>query len=540
MPVAGDAFRNITNAMPPGTGGRLRRLGLSPRAQRLNELWARYKTQQYDVRLADWDGSQRPTSVEREIISSQGFIPPGFYDAGGQMDSLPIKFRRPSTPYHLAKVIVDRFTGLLFTESRHPRIRCPGDSDTEDYVAGIADVTRLWARCIEARQFGGATGSACMSFMFDEGRPVIEVHDPRWTTPKFVSRTNKKLTAIEERYQYPEEVFNPKTERYEEIAFWYRRTIDIRKDVLFKPVPVGSGDEPDWDNLIEREVEHGHGFCPVIWVQNLPVKGEVDGEGDCSGIFDLCDAIDMLLSAGNQGTILNCDPTPVLSTDKEDWPVLRKGSANAVKLEKGGGFSYAEITGAGPKAALEMADKLRSLALEVAQCTLEHPDVANRTATEVERSTESMNSKGDILREQYGQHAVLPLLEMIIAAARKLGTPRAVNGEVTRSTISIPPRVIEDETGNVTVVERKLGPGAPLQLLWSGYAKPSIKDASDAATAASTAKAAGLIDSESASQYVAPYFNVENPRAMIAKAKEEAASEQEAVQSSLMQANRSG
>ena len=44
---------------------KVRRLGLSPRQQVLNELWAHYRCMFYDARSVEWDGSKRQVGVER-------------------------------------------------------------------------------------------------------------------------------------------------------------------------------------------------------------------------------------------------------------------------------------------------------------------------------------------------------------------------------------------------------------------------------------------------------------------------------------------
>ena len=74
---------------------KLARLGLSPRQQELNRLWAWYQCAAYDARRVDWDGKEHLDPIEHEVVARGGYIPPGFYSAA----TLPIKFRRPTAPY---------------------------------------------------------------------------------------------------------------------------------------------------------------------------------------------------------------------------------------------------------------------------------------------------------------------------------------------------------------------------------------------------------------------------------------------------------
>jgi len=498
---------------------KLARLGMSPRQQQLNRLWSFYRCANYDARKVDWDGREYMDPIEHEAVARAGFIPPGFYQA----QDFPIKFRRPTAPYNLVKVIVDRFTGLLFSERRHPQLRVDGDSATEDVAQALAEAARLWPSMIQARAFGGACGSVCVGFQFSEGRPVVEVHDPRWVQPEFVDRSSMKLKSFEKRYMFPQEERDPATGAWVEIWYWYRRVVDENHDVLWKPVLVGDGAEPHWDNpaLIAEAVEHGFGFCPAVWIQNMPVSDDIDGDSDCHGIYDMAESIDALIAQANRGTVANCDPTVVIVTPDE-MPQVSKGSGNAIKLTQGS-VQYMEISGSGPNAAREMAQELRGMALEVSQCVLENPSNPGgaRTATEIERTYASMLAKADVMREQYGERGIKPLMEMMLKAARKSTTARQVNGQIERGSLVLPEKIDKHPDGTVTRAVRKLGPGGSLQLQWPGYFEPSLQDAQSAVQAASAAVSAGLVDKEHASKLVAEHFRVEDVTAMLAAVAEE-------------------
>lgn len=525
------AFHRIAGAVDPKLfNGNIERLGMTPRQMELNRRWAFYCTTQYDSRACDWDGTRRVDPVEREAISQAGFIPPGFRDLGGQM--LPLKFRRPSAPYHLCRVITERFTGMLFSERRHPNLDVEGDPLTDDWVVAIAEASRLWPQMIKARNYGGAMGSVAAGFQFKDGKPIVEIHDPRWCFPQFKDRIQLELSSLEKRYMYPVETLDPETERWVDVWWWYRRVINETSDILYAPAEVGQGQEPQWE--VAAQVDHNLGFCPVVWTQNLPVDDDIDGEPDCQGIWDLAEAIDTLLSQAYRGTVANCDPTLVLEgVGDMEIPQLQKGSGNAIKLPAGTA-RYLEISGSGPKAALDLAKEYRGLALEVAQCVLDHPDVAGRTATEIERLYSSMLGKADVLREQYGQKLVLPLVNMIRKAAVQLGSPVVdeVTGETTRMTVILPPRYDEESE---QPVERKLGaPNSVIAIHWPGYFDPSLQDAQLAATAAGAAKAAGLIDDENASKFIAPYFRIDDVKASLERMKNQQVEAQQQMESDLL------
>ena len=526
-PYAGRQMVSALNQKVMQDVNKVARLGMTPRQQHLNHLWAWYRCSVYEARRIDWDGKEAVSRLDAEAIATAGFIPPGFYDAGA---TFPLKFRRPSAPYNLVKVIVDRFTGLLFTEHSHPSFRAAGDPQTEDFVKALADVSRLWQTAILARTIGGAIGSVAVGFQFVDGRPVIEVHDPRWCNPKFKDHVTLQLESLEIRYMKPEEVFVGG--QWEEVSYWHRRIITETEDIVFEPAPVGDGAEPAWK--IQKHVVHAFGFCPVVWVQNLPTIEDIDGDSDCLGIYDLVEAVDALLAQSYRGVLANSDPTPVIVED-QDIGEIRKGSENAIKVTKGGNFFYAELRGDGAKAARELARELRDYALEVAQCVLDSSNTNetqnNTTATEVEHRYSSMISKADKLREQYGQKCFLPLMQMMIDAVRKLSSPRVdEDGQtIVREYVSLPPRVVVDANGVHQLVDRQLGPSNHITLQWPPYFRPTLSDAEASVRAASSAVSAGLIDKEHALKFIASFFDVDDVSSLLQKLTEQEKSQKEAI-----------
>lgn len=524
--------RNTTT--PPGSSA----FALSRRQLELNRYWAFYRCQNYEGRRVDWNGYEHLDLLEAGVVEQTGFVPPGFYDAGS---GVPLKFRRPSTPHYSARVIVDRITGLLFSEKRHPRIVVAGDPATEDWLQAFATDTRLWAKMIHARTFGGATGSACIGFKFVQGRPRVEVHDPRWCTPTFVDLEDRQVAALEKRYAYPVEERHPETGEWGERWYWYRRVITAEYDAVWSRVPVeieqpdkkkkddgpARNVEPAWDAIPHERVEHGMGICPVVWIPNHEVQDAVDGDPDCYGAFDLIEAIDCLMSQSHKGTVANSDPTVVVTTDSK-LDDFASGSDNALKLEKGASAQYLEITGSGPRASIELvkvySDQVQKLCRVVLDDMMVGPA---RTAREVDRNYASMLENADVLREQYGEQGVKRLLELVVYAARRLGAETVQESENgtrtrTRREVRLPDRIeVDEETGEVTRHRRVLGEGGELQLSWPDYFEPSADDIDKAVGSAIKAYSGGLITRKLAIDFIAEYFGVEDSRAIIDELDEE-------------------
>lgn len=570
---------------------RIARLGLSERQQQLNRLWSVYRCANYSHRKVDWNGQPVQTAMDEEVISTQGYMPPGFVDGSGQ--ALPLKYRKPTAPYALVKVIVDRFTGMLFSEHNHPEVMVEGDPQTEDWLRSLADTTRIWQQFIQARTFGGAQGTAVVGAQFIDGKPVVEVHDPRWCVPTFDEHGSTTLVKLEKRYRYPKEERDQATGRWETKEYWYRRIIDQQSDVLFEPAPVGDGDEPDWQEA--RRADHGFGFCPAVWIQNLPVQDSEDGDPDCpDSVYEMVTAIDVLVAQSMRALVANTDPQLVITT-KAELADVQMGRDKALRVPDGDA-KFLEISANGPTAALDLAQQLRRMALEVAQCVLEHPDVqggGDKTATEVERNMQSMFSKADIFREQYGQRGIVPVLEMFWKAARKLQKPRMLTPQeqglpqeaiapgvaagdaaarlgaepgpgahpevdatsqnagmdpndgilqpqtatMVRGEVKLPPRYETSPAGGMVAVERQPGEGGTIQLKWPDYVPPSLQDVQLAATATVAAMAGGVLDDESAISFVAPFFKVEDKVGLVGKVRANAAQQQADIMSQIASAN---
>jgi hypothetical protein len=504
--------------------GRIKRLGMSPRQMELNHLFSIYRSAQYETCSSEWDGSQKISRIDREAINSGAYIPPGFYDLGAM---LPLRFRKPTAPYPLARVIVDRFTSLLFSEKRHPRIKIEDDDATDDYVQALVEASRFWPTWMQARGLGGAMGAVAVGFSILNGKPHLELFDPRWATPTFVSRTGNELKRLEVLYQYPREIYDGETGVWREVPYWYRRVIDAERDIVYRSVPV-TDEAPVWQ--VENEVVHGLGEVPVVWVQNTPTQDDADGDSDFHGVLEMLHAIDQLLAQAQIGTIANADPTLVISTDAALPPDLAKGSRAPIQLPSSGKAQYLELQGIGAKAATELADLYRRRVLEACHCVLEDgasdsSTKVRRTATEIERSYAAMIARTDVLREQWAEVGIKPLLSKMLRAIRNVEQGRVgEDGRVVRGVVIVPPHIDRNAEGKIVGKRpREIGEGDVIELVWPSYFEPTIDDGDVAVKTAAAALAGKLVDQEAAIAYVAPYFHVSDPKAMAERIQNEVA-----------------
>lgn len=524
----------VGDAMSSAAGsGRPDARALSKRQQRLDWFWRFYRTQQYEGRKVDWDGREAMDGLEQEVVARAGFVPTGFIE----YETTPLKFRRPTAPYHLARVIVDRFTGMLFSTGKHPAVTVPGDEATQDWLVAAIEAMRLWARFAHARGFGGAMGAVGVGFKVLDGAPHAEVFDPRDCLPELAEDGSGRVERLVIQRLFVVEERNERGE-WVDVEYLYRRVLDDELDQVWPKVKVPrNGEEPNWSSAASEIVAHGFGECPVVWIPNVPVEGELDGDPDLLGCFNTIEAMDRLVAEADAGIIKNCDPTLFLATAVK-LDEIQKGSDSAIQLEQGARAEYLEIAGSGPRAALELADRYEDRIYRMARMVPEWRNssttgrrVAARTATEVEREMGAMWERADQFREQYGEMGVKRFLEMVLRIARRLEEPVEMADpetglpQMVRREIRLPPKVEKTEGGGARLVARTLGPptefGDYIQLRWPPYQKPALEDAVNAASAATTARAGKLLDQRQALEFVAPFFQVEDVDQMEANLAEE-------------------
>lgn len=534
---------NDVRHYPSGQAG----MDYSPQQQELHAKWSWYTGSQYAGCRYDWQGAQLgPTStIAKALVPQSTGIPPGF----ANMAPPRMAERRPSAPHKLVARVVDRFTSLLFAEDAHPTIRVIGDEDTGHWLQSFASTSRLWARMQMARTIGGAQGTVCLGFRYIGGAPRIEPIDPRWGRPIWLDKEAHTLRALDIRYQVPVVVKRNKRTQPEQVSYWMRRLISDQAEIWYKPVfcsefpavqledgtrvEEGNGQEPEWRNLIdeERSVRHDLGFCPVVWLQNLPSHESPYGRSDCDGLYEQALDLDRLRAGISMACGANLDPTFVVTTEDGVFPqTIRKGTGNGIGLRRGEEAKYVEISGAGIKIAIDHFKEARDSFFEEAECleSFTRSGGPPQTAYEVGAKLGPQQSKVSALREQYGQLGVRRLLDMAMRAARIL--------EARGESVILEPRIVkpEEDGDSETVEPVRLGPeGSYLDVSWPPISRPTSTEVQAAVTAAAAAVQGGVLDQKTATKFAAPFFGVDDLNALQArmeKAAEERKTEQEALQ----------
>lgn len=496
----------------PLEGLRLSDVANNPRFYELDTAETYYRGKQDNGKMYDWDGNMMG-------YGGQADIKPGWY--------VPMKRRKPCARYDLGKLIVTRLTSMVFGSERFPVLRMEGDPDAQDYVKALCDASHLPTRMIEARNLGGAMGTACLSFCFKNGQPRVEVHNAKHCTVlRWDDEDERIVGAVLKTYAYPRQVFDPDSGKLKTVTYYYARYWDKTHEILWQPIEQERADTQQWQNLPHKAVEHNFGFCPFYWVQNLPDSQEPDGEGDFEGLEPNFDEINQIFSADAKGVKANCDPTLVVKMDPNmNEGTVQKGTGEAIFSPNGA--QYLTLGGEATAAAESTMEKLRSYSLDVAGVVLTDPEKMSGSAQSAQAMRiiyAPMLAKCDLLREQYGDMGLRRILLGMLEASRKLssGVTDIATGEAKRLAINLPPRAVKGDGDEVTFTERKPGTSTALELNWMPYFQPTWADVQSASEAVKIANGEKPVISHRTSvEAVATIFGVTDVDAEVAQIEEE-------------------
>lgn len=512
----------------------------SQRYRDLDRRQSYYDCTQNDYKRFDFEGrvitSAGGISATQPLLSSEKFS-----------QYIPLRARRPSSPIRLARAIVNTFTNLVFGEGRFPTFHVDGDEQTQDFIQTLVRQMSLPVKMIQARNLGGSVGSVGLSWCFLDGKPRCEVHNSKfcyvheWTDreqliPRHV--TELKTEQVDE--------WDPQKRQYVRNIYWHRRDWTPTVDIVFIPVKDEPGQDPVFRPDLARSEEHNDGIIHFEWIQNTP-SDDIDGLPDYEGLYEPCDALDLLASVVMKGATLNLDPTLKLKMDPDivNRMGVKKGSDNALITGKDGDAEYLELGGTSIEAGIKLIEAKRRAILETARCVIPNSEEVTASGTSsVAMKMLYAPSLGvcDVLREQYAK----PMVHMLegMAQVARIASQSTVtiyddegDPQEVQRVISLPPRVEhvqppaqpkpppealapgeeppepepDEDTPDpnappkpeVNKVERTPGDGGEIEAQWGPYFMPTPTDQQNVITTLSTANGGQPVMSQQTSVEIA-------------------------------------
>jgi hypothetical protein len=409
---------------------------------------------------------------------------------------IPLRMRRPSVRYPLARIVVEDSLSLVFSDGHFPAFACP-DELTRKALAAIARESGLNQIMAEAA-LRGSIGSVAILLRVLKSRVFFRVLDTRYLTPVYDPEAPDTLLRVTERYKVPGAILAAQGYTLPDPAatYWFQRTWDAAAETWFAPLPVAAVTAPVIDDA--RTVRHDLGFVPIVWIRNLP--GGPDGPDGIDGACTFRPAvetaieIDYQLSQAGRGLKYSSDPMLLIREPTGPLGEQIRGGGNALLVSEKGDAKLLEIGGTASAAVIEYVRTLREMALEGVHGNRSSAD--RIAAAQSGRALELMNQGliwlADNLRVSYGQ-GLLGLARMIVRASQRRGL--TVGGEAV-----LP-----------------LDPTAPLSLIWPRwYPLTSIEMQQDAATLSALIDQ-GLLSRETALGAIADVYGIADTDAELAR-----------------------
>lgn len=478
-----------------------------------------YKCTQHDHKIYDFDGRMTKAG---EWWGTQDFI-------GASLPNtyVPMVQRRPSVPYRLGRIVVNRFTSLLFGRGRWPKIDAVGDTDAEDYANALIKAMDLPAVMIRARGLGGSCGTVGLSWKIIGGNPRVSVHSGKFLHVfEWADREDGIPAHVMQLYKTERDVFDHDKKKQVRKTFWVRRDWTESADIVFEEVEVRTNAEPEW--VIASIDQHDDGFAHFIWIENLPEEDDltIDGQPDYEGVYDPMNHVDILNSAVMKGGTNTVEPTLILKMEQDEVEVVRRGSDTAIVVGPNGDARYLVIDGASLEAGGKLIDRQAQQILDVVSCVIPDPDklaAAGMSSIAIKAIYQPMLDKCDVMRTQYGR-AIVRLVSLVMSVVRSRVSVVVVdeNGEEqpVEEFLNLPPRIVEEEeigpdgapTGEMRMssVERTPGTSENFELVWPPYFP--VTDADRQSRVASISTAAGakpILSQHTAVEQMAAIYEVD-------------------------------
>ena len=406
--------------------------------------------------------------------------------AGGEY--IPLRRRRPSIRYPLAKIVVDDSLSLVFGEGHFPTLECT-DARTRALLGDIVRESALNQTMLEAA-LRGSVGSVAVLLRVLSGRVFFRVLASMYLMPVWRVDAPDELARVTECYKVAGRMLVEQGYDIEDPTgeFWFQRVWDDAAETWFVPTPVSDGLPGEIDTV--RSVQHGLGFVPIVWVKNLPGGDDVDGACTFRAGIETGIEIDYQLSQAGRGLKYSSDPTLLIREPAAVDNEIVRGAGNALVVGEKGDAKLLEIGGTAANAVIDYVRFLRELALEGVHGNRASAD--RLSAPQSGRALELMNQGliwlADNLRVSYGG-ALLQLAQMVVRVS--VLYPLMVRGETVAP----------------------LDAAAPISLRWPNWYPPDAPDRQSDAATLTTLTQSGLISRETAVKSIADVYGVDDVKA---------------------------
>ncbi len=400
-------------------------------------------------------------------------------------DYIPLRLRRPSVRYPMARIIVDDSLALVFSDGHFPTYNC-ADGTVSAALASIARDAGLNQTMQEAA-LRGSIGSVAILLRVLKGRIFFKVLQSQYLTPIWDQEVPDQLSSLTEKYKVSGN--HLRALGYEvpdaQVHYWFMRRWDSDTETWYLPWPSTGDTIPVIDR--SRTVRHGLGFVPIVWIRNLPGGDDIDGGCTFRSAVETNIEIDYQLSQAGRGLKYSSDPTLLIREPAFADNEIIRGGGNALVVTEKGDAKLLEIGGTAAAAVIEYVRTLREFALEGVHANRASPE--RLSGAQSGRALELMNQGliwlADNLRVAYGR-GMLQLARMSVAASNIY--------QLRADDERLPP----------------LDPNSRITLSWPRWYAPGSQDRQADAQTLQTLINARLISRETAVRSIADVYSIQD------------------------------
>ncbi len=187
---------------------------------------------------ADYAERVRRLDILQRVLEGRLYdvLPYEFHEergAGGEY--IPIRRRRPSVRYPLARIVVDDSVSLLFGDGHFPAIDC-ADLRARTVLGDMARETGLNGVMLEAAR-AGSVGSVAIWMRVLRGRVFFRVLDSKFLAPEWDPEEPDRLLRVVERYKVSGSLLAQRG--YDDCEpqglYWFTRSWDDAAETWFLP-----------------------------------------------------------------------------------------------------------------------------------------------------------------------------------------------------------------------------------------------------------------------------------------------------------------
>ena len=443
----------------------------------------------------DYDERTRRLDILKRVLEGRLYdaLPFEFHqERSAAGEYVPLRLRRPSVRYPLARIVVDDSVSLVFGDGHFPTL----DSEHAAVRAALADIAKEAGlnRVMLDAALRGSVGSVAIQLRVLRGRVFLLVLETTYLTPQWDPEEPDTLLSVTEEYKVPGRVLAAQGYALadEVPAYWFMRRWDAEMETWYEPWPVGQQCSLVVDEA--RTVRHGLGFVPLVWIRNLPGGDRVDGASTFRPAIETAIEIDYQLSQAGRGLKYSSDPTLLVREPAAMEGELIRGGGNALVVSDKGDAKLLEINGTAAAAVIEYVRTLREMALEGVHGN--RASAERLSAAQSGRALEMMNQGlvwlADNLRVSYGS-GLLELARMVIRASNRYAL--RTHGE------RIPPLDLSARVG----------------LKWPRWYPPTAEDRLRDAQTLRVLADAGTISKQTALKCIADVYDIEDAPAELAR-----------------------